>query len=485
MSSNSFTQFPEELLERILLHVVVAPAAPHPRASWHPHSSVQGKELQTRGRTAPLLVCHAFHRICLPLFYQTLVLHSPHQSASLLQALRTRPYLACSVRVLALPNPSACDAEVLSMLPKLLLLDVTLPKSSCDDAVENLGGAIRKLNTLQELYVRKSAGTYLSQPAPRAMLDALAGSVGLCKQLHSTTLTFPLSADPSLAPLSAALSVAPALRTLRTPLPSLWSAAYAEVAANPSVERVCLGGEESAAYSPVECASAVEPLECTSKDGRPQPRVPERRASNPSFSPHQRARPVLPTALFLVAARPHARLTELIRAGTDIANFANVANIKAGGRSQLPATSDMTRRRVRLPFDSFAAAFSWATYTYTHTSSSWAYRGVGIGVLAICVRRRTLRSPILHFPTPTHGLRIIFESMFLPPFGPPSLWPHLAAAPTYTRAYADSIALYIKAPTPRPFPFERRARTLRYDTDSFWISIFLYFHDTVFMNVSK
>ncbi|KAF8201279.1 hypothetical protein K438DRAFT_642693 [Mycena galopus ATCC 62051] len=131
------------------------------------------------------------------------------------------------------------------MLPKLLVLDVTLPKSSCDDAVENLGGAIRKLNTLQELHVRKSAGTYLSQPAPCAMLNALAESVSLCKQLHSTTLTFPLSADPSLAALSAALASAPALRTLRTPLPALWSTAYVEVAANPSVERVCLGGRRA------------------------------------------------------------------------------------------------------------------------------------------------------------------------------------------------------------------------------------------------
>lgn len=139
---------------------------------------------------------------------------------------------------------------------------------------------------------------------------------------HSTTLTFPLSSDPSLAALSAALAAAPSLHTLRTPLPALWSTAYAEVAANPSVERVCLGGKESAAYSSVEFASAVaaEPLECFSKDGRPQPRVPERRASNPSLSPYQRVRPVLSTALFLVAARPHARLIKLIRAGTDIAN---------------------------------------------------------------------------------------------------------------------------------------------------------------------
>ncbi|KAJ6482452.1 hypothetical protein C8R45DRAFT_797376, partial [Mycena sanguinolenta] len=234
----SLASFPEELLERVLLHAVVAPAVPYSRPSWHPHSS-QGKELQPRGRTAPLLVCQDFHRIALPLFYHTLVLHSSRQSASVLQALRARPHLARSVRVLVLPAPSASDAEVLRMLPKLLVLDVTLP--SCQvDGIEQLGSAIRNLTTLQELRVRKGAGTYLSQLAPRVMLDALAVAVNECADLHTATLSFPLSSDPALTSISTALAAAPALRTLHTPLPALWTTAYVDVAANPALERVCL-----------------------------------------------------------------------------------------------------------------------------------------------------------------------------------------------------------------------------------------------------
>ncbi|KAJ7238082.1 hypothetical protein B0H12DRAFT_101198 [Mycena haematopus] len=324
----SLASFPEELLERILLHTVVAASAPHPRISWHPHSS-QGKELQTRGRTSPLLVCQAFHRIALPLFYHTLVLHSPRQSVSLLHALRARPHLARSVRVLVLTTPSASDAEVLGMLPRLLVLDVTLP--SCDPAITELEGPLRNLRSLQELRVRKGTGTYLSQPAPRAMLDALAKTIDMCAELHTATLSFPLSSDPSLTSISASLAAAPALRTLRTPLPALWTTAYVEVAANPCLESICLGGEESGPYSP-SCASAVEcgvspfsAVDCGASSGEEcapsakQERTTQRRFTSPSFFSYPRPRALLPTSLFLSATRPHARLSELIRAGTTIA----------------------------------------------------------------------------------------------------------------------------------------------------------------------
>ncbi|KAJ7791691.1 hypothetical protein B0H14DRAFT_2934547 [Mycena olivaceomarginata] len=245
----TLASFPEELLERILAHTVIAPPAPHPRAPWH-QGNASTKD--TRSRMAPLLVCRAFHRIALPFFYHTLVFHSSRQSAALLAQLRAQPDLARGVRVLVLPSPSASDAAVLSMLPKLLVLDVTLPNSADDD----LTRAVRDLRTLQELSVRKAAGTYLSQPAPRAMLDALAGAVLASPQLTSTALSFPLSGDPALATLTTALAAAPALHTLRTPLPAMWAHAYAEVAANPALERVCLGDAASpAAPSLVECGN--------------------------------------------------------------------------------------------------------------------------------------------------------------------------------------------------------------------------------------
>ncbi|KAJ7894495.1 hypothetical protein B0H14DRAFT_2334420 [Mycena olivaceomarginata] len=275
----TIVSLPEELLERILAHTVIAPPAPpSPRPVAPRKCFYEGYEV----RMAPLLVCHAFHRIALPFFHHTLVLHSSRQSAALLAQLRVKPDLARGVRVLVLPSPSASDAAVLSMLPKLLVLDVTLPNSAED--VDDLTRAVRDLRTLQELSVRKAAGTYLSQPAPRAMLDALAGAVHASPQLVSPALSFPLSGDPALATLTAALAAAPALHTLRTPLPAMWAHAYAEVAANP----------------------------------RPRARLSRRRRIARCAVPG-RPRPILPTALFLRAARPHARLSELIHAGTHLA----------------------------------------------------------------------------------------------------------------------------------------------------------------------
>ncbi|KAJ7678026.1 hypothetical protein DFH06DRAFT_975392, partial [Mycena polygramma] len=302
--TNSLAAFPEELLKQILHDAVVAPPYPHRRAPWH--SSSAGK--QTRGRTAPLLACRAFHRIALPLFYHTLVLHSQSQSAALLQTLRARPDLAKAVRTLVLPNPCADDAELIRLLPGLWDLDITLPPpNSPNTDADALVAAVRNLRTLRSLAVRKGAGTYLSQPAPRALLDALADAVYACPEMHTTTLAFPLSADPALTRLASALAGAPALQTLRTPLPAAWSPAYVSVAANPVLARICLGEEAPFA------------------NGASPPRVPDRRLSAPTYpsssmphSPSYKRRPILPTALFLHAARPHARLVELIKVGTYI-----------------------------------------------------------------------------------------------------------------------------------------------------------------------
>ncbi|KAJ7678039.1 hypothetical protein DFH06DRAFT_1422497 [Mycena polygramma] len=195
------------------------------------------------------------------------------------------------------------DADLIRLLPGLWDLDITLPPNSAE--VDALVAAVRNLRTLRTLAVRKGAGTYLSQPAPRALLGALADAVYACPDMHTTTLAFPLSADPALTRLAAALSSAPALQTLRTPLPSTWSPAYVSVASNPVLARICLGEE---AHTPTQ-------------------RMPDRRLSSPSspypvssmpHSPTYKRRAILPTALFLHAARPHARLVDLIKAGTYI-----------------------------------------------------------------------------------------------------------------------------------------------------------------------
>ncbi|KAJ7898249.1 hypothetical protein B0H14DRAFT_3424602 [Mycena olivaceomarginata] len=82
--------------------------------------------------------------------------------------------------------------------------------------------AIRDLSTLQALSVYKGAGTYLSQPAPHAMLDALADA-----QPSPSP-----SADPALCLLTTALAAALVLHTLCMPLPILWTPMYVKMAAN-------------------------------------------------------------------------------------------------------------------------------------------------------------------------------------------------------------------------------------------------------------
>lgn len=181
------TLFAEELLERILAYVFVVSPAPRPRTSWHCASSPR----DTRSPTAPLLVSRAFHRIALPLLYHTIVLRSSRQSVALLHTLRAQPALVWAVYILILPTPSEWDAEVLRTLPRLLVLDATLPPtvtSSMNDgeegrSIEALCDAIRQLRTLRTLSLRKTTGTYLSQRAPRALLEAAADAVTRCPDL--------------------------------------------------------------------------------------------------------------------------------------------------------------------------------------------------------------------------------------------------------------------------------------------------------------
>ncbi|KAJ6504079.1 hypothetical protein C8R47DRAFT_1067054 [Mycena vitilis] len=202
----------------------------------------------------------------------------------------------CAVRTIVLPNAWVHDAELIRLLPGLWDLDITLPPNSAE--VDALVAAVRNLRTLRTLAVRKAAGTYLSQPAPRALLDTLADAVYASAGLTSTALIFPLSADPALTRLASALSTAPALQTLRTPLPSAWSPASLSVAANSMQARICLGGEEPAPSRPYFPSAA--PAVSTA----PPPRMPDRRLSSPAPSTYTQRRPIRPTALFLHAARP-------------------------------------------------------------------------------------------------------------------------------------------------------------------------------------
>ncbi|KAJ7769706.1 hypothetical protein DFH07DRAFT_954299 [Mycena maculata] len=302
--------FPEELLERILAAAVVAPPHPNPRASWHPPPTDDTHHPRTR--LAPLLASRTLYRIALPLFYHTLVLHGPSQARACHAALAATPHLARSVRTLVLVAPTAEDAALLQLLQGcacvcgarcqgacgLHALDITLP--SAGDARE-IASAVGKLTGLQTLTVRKAAGTYLSQPAPRAVLAALADAVSGSSCLVETTTSFPLSADPALAPLIAALAAAPHLQVLRTPVPALWAPALLSISANPALARISLDSPAAfPAYSPPS---------------------PARKRVLSGSGGGGSGRPLLGTSLFLSEARKHGRLAELIRAGSAVVGF--------------------------------------------------------------------------------------------------------------------------------------------------------------------
>ncbi|KAJ7097700.1 hypothetical protein C8R44DRAFT_748410 [Mycena epipterygia] len=316
---STLATFPEELLERILAAVVVSPPTPRPRALWHPRPAAEDTKTPTRG--SALRVSRAFHRIALPLFYHTVVLHNPSQARALLATLSADLLLARAVRSLILPAPSSECAAVLSLVaPQLRLLDVTLPAET--EAGVALAAALQSLSpqqpesNLRTLAVRKAPGTYLSQPAPRAVLSALASVVLASPLLDETTTSFPLSSDPALAPLVSALCAAPALHTLSTSLPALWAPPLLAISANPTLRRICL----------------EQPAQGTSCPASTSPAKPQRHASfSDECTP---TRPLLSTGLFLAAARSHTRLAELVRAGTAVVGWRGRAWTVGGGSGE-------------------------------------------------------------------------------------------------------------------------------------------------------
>ncbi|KAG5349903.1 hypothetical protein C0989_001338 [Termitomyces sp. Mn162] len=285
---------PEELLERILAHVV---AAPTPRPHW----------LRSPTRLASLSVSRQFHRIATPLLYRVIHLTDPRDAARLLHTLHASPHYARHVRELVVHGLWCPVVDILGLCRGLSSLDLTL---ALDDDVD-LDCVLAPLADMRHLTVRKPAGVYLSLPRARALIASLAHAIPSWPHLVRTpsplTLTrtnlpqrtahiaFKLSDDtptsPTLPPLSftpppsqpstgpisslaSALAASPALHTFSTHLPSVWNTAIATIASNPALQRIALVQNTPAA-------------------------IPG-------------------TGLFLMEARRHPRLAELIAAGTPI-----------------------------------------------------------------------------------------------------------------------------------------------------------------------
>ncbi|KAG5650036.1 hypothetical protein H0H81_000999, partial [Sphagnurus paluster] len=309
------TTLPEEILERILQLALPAPLA-IPRPAWL---------RSPRHRLALLHTSRQLTRIATPLLYASISLTTPASAAALVHTLHDQPHLAAHVRALALPPVCTPAIELLRLCTKLTTLDLDI--SFCTSVAEDVDGvpleqafarALLSLKDTTHLTLRKPAGVYLSRPRPRALIHAVARAVPAWPRLSTVDIAFKLSDDtptsppsflPSFSPfilpptttaaplpqspastpsgpvtaLTTALAAAPALHTFTTRLPSVWNAAILTVAANPTLTRVVL----------------VDP-----------------RANTSSSTYGNSSAGLAPTGLFMMEARRHARLVDLIRAGT-------------------------------------------------------------------------------------------------------------------------------------------------------------------------
>lgn len=341
--NTTLAAFPEELLERILSLCVIAPLTQNERPQWHkPGTAV------VRGRLSTLLVCKKFFRICTPLFYHTIHVTSPAQIHGLLSnALRPNPYLATYVRRLVFGGVWAEGGELLSMCNNVKLLDITLDVTQLAPGVnpnrnvrdldaEDFCEGLKHINqSLTHLVLRKSNNVYLTLPKPKFVLAEIAKAMRnwdnlVCCDLHSFSafthswsqeladIAFRLSDDSGINQLTAslqhlsihppptnvsegpitslthALITRPKLRTFCTLLPSLWNETLLRVSTNPNLECIILGDGVSRQQMHART---------TSLSGR-------------SLDYDSASGGIIGTGLFLTQAKKHARLSDLIRAGT-------------------------------------------------------------------------------------------------------------------------------------------------------------------------
>ncbi|KAG6867836.1 hypothetical protein C0993_010470 [Termitomyces sp. T159_Od127] len=312
---------PEELLERILAHAI-----PPPRPLWLRSPSA------STARLAALSVSRQFHRIAAPLLYRCVHLTSPSTADLLLRTLCARPEYAQHIRELAILGLWSPVVAVLRLCPAISSLDLTI---AFEDGADVDLGVFAALTEMRHLTLRKPPSVYLSLARPRALITSLARAITAWPRLSTATIAFKLSDDTPTSPtssfhpfsafsasappsgpsgpitaLATALAAAPALHTFSTHLPSVWNASIASVASNPALERICL--------------------------------YPA--SSRPDAAPGPAAIPG--TGLFLMEARRHPRLAELIAAGTPIirsrAHTLGSAAAAAAAAAPAPATTTTT-----------------------------------------------------------------------------------------------------------------------------------------------
>ncbi|KAF8347568.1 hypothetical protein F5887DRAFT_956388 [Amanita rubescens] len=255
----------------------------------------------------------AFNRIGTPLLYHSINLTNPTQAELLLRTLRGNRDISPLIRCLVLSTITIHSAQALSLCRNLVLLDFTLDAGSSsqpsspgpqeptpDPDVAELSNAFSNLSQLRHLVVRKSgAGVYLTTPRVKHILCHLAESVPQWNELRPTPSGTPSDDSPvrlgPIARITHALSTRPKLHSFAAHLPSTWSNAILRVSTNKQLERIVLSDGRTDISIIPEIAGAA--------------------FSAPATEHHQQ-HGVLGSGLFMMEARKHAKLIELIRAGT-------------------------------------------------------------------------------------------------------------------------------------------------------------------------
>lgn len=310
----SLSSFPEELLARILADCVIPQVMPvrpswppwHTQSIFLPRRSLLAQpttHTSTCSRLSPLLVSRQFLRIGTPIFYQTLHLPTATHAARVLETLIAQPVIAGAVRCVVLGCVSLEGARVLRACERIEDVDICMdvyeanPRgdASEDQDAQALCDALDQID-LKHLTIRRIPDAYLTLTRPKYLLERITKAVPGWFNLESVHYAFKISSTPATRPLAEALSHAPKLRSLKAQLPEIWNELFLTISNNPTLEQVAL---------------YVEGV-----DG------------------------ILHTTMYMMEARKHAHLSELIKVGTTF--FRTRARTAAAAVPSPPSTRPST-----------------------------------------------------------------------------------------------------------------------------------------------
>ncbi|KAG6826606.1 hypothetical protein H0H92_015150 [Tricholoma furcatifolium] len=345
-----FLSLPEELLQRILAHLIPQPPIGPP----------------TYTKLAPLYVSRQLNRIATLLLYRSIHLPSLSSAHLLVQTLIKHPNLQGQVKSVTAGGLWSPVIRVLELCTKLQALDLTIVFESNPEAVAlpiGIGDDVRVSDTfsnlvcMRHLTLRKRGDIALLRISPMklyALNIAIARAIGCWPDLRTVNLAFRLADDTpisssshgtafalpivsappvrtGIAILASSLASAPALHTFSTYLPSVWVAAIATIATNPALRKIVL---EDGLVQVMARVSAMQ----VRTEGRPQLMSQHQiQALHGQFASQTRARADGHSRNpFVVRAKQYPRLVELIAARTPW--FVRDSPL-ASGASQAQATS--------------------------------------------------------------------------------------------------------------------------------------------------